>query len=255
MQRSFAIVVDEITLTRLSGVSGVVGVFSVENGIASCSIFKSDTSLDEVLAEKAVSPYRTGYELALIDLETELEAVAKIVDLALEHSSSEKAELSLELPRGFTRIPVRSRGGFSIRWCLDGMDMRIRKELAEQIGVTEGSTVSLSASNDGMLAISQHHDGVGLIASFLDENNLTISRVFEDLPLEIEYFNSEWVEPDFALEGGAIVFSARRSIEKASQVSNEKYTCTPLASKGSIISPSRIVIIMFMVFLISLFIT
>lgn len=204
-----ALVLEPEQMKAFTGFDGLYGACFINDGIGQAFIFMSREELMSAIVDYDVCPSGYSERTGILDLDTELEAIAQIADFSASQAS-QLADLKKKSTHLLDYIDYGPRyyRGVRIRLTTFGLDMMVGVELAESLGLKEGDKISLKASPCSLFFSVQKSDiGPELTRPMDEPEHFVIDRVFSNIPLFMELNDTDWNLAPYHLVDDRILIS------------------------------------------------
>lgn len=234
-----AVVLSPDELHDLIGLDGFYGACLIDDNVEQCFLFRSKGDLENALIGYSSCPSGYTDTVGTIDLDVELSAIARIVDLAATKLFQIKAapdNVNCDLTT-YENFGKRYYQGIKIKFTEFGLDIAISNHLIDDLGWKEGDRLKISVSPCSGLfkvGLSDDEDGVPeLIRTMDDPHNYSIDRVFVDVPIYIELRETDWISVPFHLYNKCILLSSKVTHSEEPAVVEYYSQVAPLLSDHS----------------------
>lgn len=206
-----AVVLSPEQMKSVTGAEGVYGACLIDDELAQSFIFMNKHELMSAIQDYDVCPSGYSERVGLLEVDTELEAIAQIADFALTKFSqlSDINNINKHVIDYIDYGPRYYRG-IRLRQTPFGIDMMIGVELATNLGLKEGDKVSLKVSPCSLFFAIQKSDfGPELTRPMDEPEHFVIDRVFSNIPLFVELSETDWHLVPYHLVNDCVLISTK----------------------------------------------
>jgi hypothetical protein len=250
-----AVVLSPEQMKSITGFEGVYGACLIDDELAQSFIFMSKDELMSAIEEYDVCPSGYSDRVGLLEVDTELEAIAQIADFALTKlpQLSDINSINKQVIDYIDYGPRYYRG-IRLRQTPFGIDMMVGVELAANLGLKEGDKVSLKASPCSLFFAIQKSDvGPELTRPMDEPEHFVIDRVFSNIPLFVELNETDWHLVPYHLVNDCILISTKLDKAPAQDIGkrpSSDYSGNDAPFDGSVVSKLNIRFNLFAIFVV-----
>jgi hypothetical protein len=217
MYNDYAVVLPEEAVYTLSEgkLQGRIAVCVVRDAVSETHIIWP-SEVDRLAKGLPRVPSKSGYPVALLDFDEEMEVLAAIEEAV----RAEAVRLTFGAPPSFMEAGSILTAGLSMMFQDVGVDVRISPLLAQKIRWKEGDQIRLSTTVDGRIGcIFCEESGTSLIPSEAESGHLEVSS-YLPYPSFLGELFTDWQSIQYWIADGRIFFDLEKLGDEVSPSSS-----------------------------------